>query len=470
MDAKARPVLQARRARPARQVLRVLRVLRARLVRQARQVPRVKPAPLVRKARQARQVPRVRRVIRVKQVRQVPRVRRVIRVKQVRQVRQVRQARKATRGDKGDPTSLDPGDFGNILASVAKVLLIQDGQDPDKARNSVAPLFSSDGLAGVGLLVGETTSFSGVALTQSGDPIPATVSWAVNDPIIATVDSDGTIEGVRRGTTEVTATVDGRGIELKFKVTVHDPVKSIVASGGGDIEVGSSITLEATAYDAKQDDKKAGIEGNPVPDVTFTWMSSNTAVASVDEDGKVTAEGVGSANITAHNGDVTSNKVAVNVYSVVAPERRLVVSTANAPFVRYLDNDGNEDGTADDPILTVAADTTSQVDSDIVINVRVQYRGLNNDGNLAWLNAANGLTVDVSSSNDAVVALDAETLTTTDGGIPSGTGHASLTIAASTDGNAQALKAGKVVITFSEDYSASQRVNVEIKAKAGSGG
>ncbi|HUB10052.1 MAG TPA: Ig-like domain-containing protein [Myxococcales bacterium] len=58
---------------------------------------------------------------------------------------------------------------------------------------------------------------------------------------------------------------------------------------------GASLVLHAVAKDDK---------GQPVADTQFTWSSANSAAASVDANGKVTALKSGAADITATAGDV----------------------------------------------------------------------------------------------------------------------------------------------------------------------
>ena len=318
--------------------------------------------------------------------------------------------------------------------------------------------------------------FVAKAATQSGTAIDVEFEWESSDEAVATVMADGamaTITGIRKGESTITVSIAERGVEVEFAVNVHNAVKGIVITGtGGAHVIGTSLDdYMAVAYD-EANNMDGTNDGDPVPGQTFMWSSSSAAatVTGDDDDSSmatVKIAGAGTADITASIGDVTSNKISVSGFSVEEPERRLVVSTANAPFERYFDNDFNDDGTADDAVLSASADTTDNTEANIVITVTLQFRGLNASGELVWQNVADAaaLSIDVTSSDDTTLTVP-EMITTGSGGT------ATLTINAGTavTGNGNALKAGVVYVTFGEDFSVSRSVRVEFKAKAGSGG
>jgi|TARA_B100001079_G_scaffold234425_1_gene215716 hypothetical protein len=75
------------------------------------------------------------------------------------------------------------------------------------------------------------------------------------------------------------------------------------------IEIDSTVQLLATAYDT---------DGEEIQDVIFTWVSSDSDVATVDLDGLVTGANCPSASITASAEGFTSNSVEVSVISFAA--------------------------------------------------------------------------------------------------------------------------------------------------------
>ena len=199
------------------------------------------------------------------------------------------------------------------------IKLIQGGND----KNNLV-FMASDGFAKEAAIVGgdwnvtldhgKTTSIVAKAATQTKMPIlGVTFTWASSDAEKVTVD-DGMIEAVGTGTAEITATAVGRGIAVTFDVMVLSEVKSIVITSPSDgdlISNGESIPLVATARDAAQDDKMAGIEGTEV-DVDITFESSDPSVISIDGS-TATAKSVGEADITAKYEGVSSKAITINV-------------------------------------------------------------------------------------------------------------------------------------------------------------
>lgn len=75
------------------------------------------------------------------------------------------------------------------------------------------------------------------------------------------------------------------------------PTITITPSGGSTLTAGVSLQLTASLTDER---------GKAVPNATFTWRSSNTAVATVSGTGMVSAAGVGTATITATTSSAAS--------------------------------------------------------------------------------------------------------------------------------------------------------------------
>ncbi|WP_167958919.1 Ig-like domain-containing protein [Anaerosporobacter faecicola] len=103
------------------------------------------------------------------------------------------------------------------------------------------------------------------------------VTWTSADRSIATVDQNGVVKGVKKGSTKVYATVSGK----RYTCTVK--VESVTLSmKSKKMTVGSNFTLKLNGTSQK-----------------ISFKSSNTKVATVSSTGKVKAVAAGNAIITA---------------------------------------------------------------------------------------------------------------------------------------------------------------------------
>ena len=115
------------------------------------------------------------------------------------------------------------------------------------------------------------------------------LKWKTSDKKVATVSSSGKVTAVGVGTAKITATAkDGSGKKATCTVTVIQPVTSIVLDQTeATLKVGESLILTET------------VSPEDATNQTLNWSSSDAAVATVDDEGKVTAVGVGGVKITA---------------------------------------------------------------------------------------------------------------------------------------------------------------------------
>ena len=136
---------------------------------------------------------------------------------------------------------------------------------------------------------------SSAKLNLSVQPIDFTdeVNWKSANTSVVTVAADGTVKAVGVGTTTIKVTVGNASASCK--VTVVQPVTSISLNKTSlSMEALSTYQLTATAYP------------NDAYDKSVKWESSDTSVATVSEDGLVTAVGKGTATIKATSTAVSS--------------------------------------------------------------------------------------------------------------------------------------------------------------------
>ncbi len=175
-------------------------------------------------------------------------------------------------------------------------------------------------VTGVSLNKNATTIAIGASETLTATITPANadnqaVTWSSNNTAVASVDQTGKVTGVSAGTATITVTTQDGNKTATCTVTVPDPSADPVAVTGVSLNktstsltVGSSETLTATVAPANATNQ------------AVTWSSDNTAVATVNQNGKVTAVAAGTATITVTTAD--GNKTAtctVTVSAAVTP-------------------------------------------------------------------------------------------------------------------------------------------------------
>ena len=120
------------------------------------------------------------------------------------------------------------------------------------------------------------------------------VDFATSDATVLTVDANGKVKALKAGTAKVTATAkDGSGKKGEFQITVKEAapqeikVTKIELSGKSTMKAGEeqTLTVKVTPTDAT----------NKAVD----FASDNTAVLTVDANGKVKAVATGTAKVTA---------------------------------------------------------------------------------------------------------------------------------------------------------------------------
>ena len=133
------------------------------------------------------------------------------------------------------------------------------------------------------------------ALTASITPENATnktLIWSSSDESVVRVSQTGNIDAVARGTATVTVKTADGDFTSACVVTVTARVTGVTLSKGSlSLGVGASETLTASIAPATADNQ------------AVSWSSSDTSVASVDQNGRVTAHKKGSAVISVITAD-----------------------------------------------------------------------------------------------------------------------------------------------------------------------
>ena len=130
-----------------------------------------------------------------------------------------------------------------------------------------------------------TTIGGKLELAAVGQYLEAGITWTSSDESVATVDANGVVTGIAKGTTTITA--DCEGFTAEKEVTVYGT--KVVISGPTSVYVGEEIELTVTIEEAPEE-----------KEYTFTWSSSLDSSAVVNN-GKVIGIQEGTVTITAES-------------------------------------------------------------------------------------------------------------------------------------------------------------------------
>ena len=156
------------------------------------------------------------------------------------------------------------------------------------------------------------------ATVSPADATDVEVKYASTDEAVAAVDKDGKVQILQPGECDIVTTLTQEGkkvVEKKTHIKAFYEVEGITLDKTeGILTAGNTVTLNATVLPEEIADE-----------TIVTWTSSDEKVATVDENGKVTAIAAGEATITATAGEESAN------YEVTV-EQPKKVTTSNKTY------------------------------------------------------------------------------------------------------------------------------------------
>ena len=148
--------------------------------------------------------------------------------------------------------------------------------------------------------------------TQSNSTLEGqNVTWKSSNTKIAKIDKDGVVTGLAKGKVTITATATD-GSKKSGKITLY--VGKLITAMSLDSDIASGISLKKGS--TKTISSKITITPLTATNQTLKYKSSNTKVATIDKNGKITAKGTGTAEITISttDGSNLSKTVKIRVY------------------------------------------------------------------------------------------------------------------------------------------------------------
>ena len=152
------------------------------------------------------------------------------------------------------------------------------------------------------------------------------VYWTSSDQSVATVDNNGKVTAIKAGTTTVTVTTEDGGKTATCKVTVKEKIYPV-----------TGVTLDKTSVELTEGDVTvltATVNPSNASNRNVYWTSSDLSVATVDNNGKVTAVKRGTALITVTTED--GNKTATCTITVT--------KSSHGVDIGDWEGDGSDDG------------------------------------------------------------------------------------------------------------------------------
>ncbi len=147
------------------------------------------------------------------------------------------------------------------------------------------------------------------------------VTWTSADERIATVDENGVVTGVKRGSARITAmSTDGAKIRANINVQVTQSAEEITLDKAElSVDVGRTAFLKATVLPKDTNNKKV------------VWSSTDESVATVNAQGRITGVAVGDCEIVCTSEEVGTVQAKAVVH-VQQPVKKITFGAAPAVY------------------------------------------------------------------------------------------------------------------------------------------
>lgn len=202
-------------------------------------------------------------------------------------------------------SSSNPGivmvdEHGNLVAVSAGTAEVALSSEDGKIYDSgvITVVVTPTGISvpdSVTLSMGDNINASIEATVTPEDATDVVIEYSSSDEAIATVDNAGYITAIAAGEADVTAIIADTGLAATCHVIVTSAIESMdMSKSSMTMKPGATGTLSVTVSP-----EEANISG-------MTWTSTDEAVATVDQEGNVTAVADGTATITATIGNTSA--------------------------------------------------------------------------------------------------------------------------------------------------------------------
>ncbi len=203
--------------------------------------------------------------------------------------------------------------------------------------------------------IGETVQLMATVRDQRNNVMTGqTVTWSSGDDAVATVSEEGLVTAVSNGMVDITAQSGSLSSTATISVSEPVPTTIVIDPTSATLEsIGETVQLTALVLDQRE---------NTMPDAMVTWSSGDESVATVDEDGLVTAVDNGMVDITAQS-DEAMESVTITVSQVAAiititPEMTTLTEFGETVQLEVFAEDANEVAIDEPSIAWTSSDET----------------------------------------------------------------------------------------------------------------
>lgn len=177
-----------------------------------------------------------------------------------------------------------------ILMSVSLIATYSCKKEKDK---SVAVTEVRLNKASVTLVEGDTEELMATVMPENATD--KGIEWKSDNESVATVSQAGLVTAIKDGSATITVITNDGGLKATCDVTVNK--KTIAVS---EVQLNKK---DLTLTEGGTEKLVVTVKPDDATDKSVVWESSNTAVATVDQEGLVTAVGEGKATITVKTND-----------------------------------------------------------------------------------------------------------------------------------------------------------------------
>lgn len=219
-----------------------------------------------------------------------------------------------------------------LVAAVATTAGCLDLKPPSACTVSVAPATLTLPVNGAATIVGTAFNCDGNTIRNKR------VAYSSSNSAVATVTPEGNVIAVAVGSAAISATADGKSATVQVTVTPEQAATVTVNPSTVTLRRTNTRQFTAVARNAQN----VVISGR-----TFRWASSNSSIASVDQNGLVTALAPGNVTISAESDQTTGSasvivtEIPIGACSLSPATARITVSQQTQPAVTLRDTANN---------------------------------------------------------------------------------------------------------------------------------